>query len=284
MKISIVMPSYNQSLFVEAALQSVFSQDYENWEILFIDGGSTDGTIEIVEKYRERIAYCISEPDRGQSDALHKGFMKASGDVLTWLNTDDLLLPGALSGVAEAFNKKPSRQWVLGNVVWIDRHDRILKCWRGESFTPGWSRLGLLAAGGPSAFFSPELYHKVGGINLDLHYQMDTELWWRFVLAGARYQRLTGYTWGLRLHEDAKVSGAMFASPDDERQRKIHKRKIEESAHISSLKSGHLLPLPEFLRRPVSLVRRGLSPAYVGGVIDGWRFKGRKVNKLLLRK
>ena len=197
MKISVIMPSLNQAQFVEAALQSVLTQDYKDFEVVFVDGGSTDGTMDIVENYRDRLAYCVSESDKGQSDALHKGFLHASGDILTWLNTDDLLLPGALRVAATAFQKNPSRTWLLGNVVWIDRDDKIIKCWRGEGYTFAWHKLGLLTAGGPSAFFRAELYGRVGGVTLNLPFQMDTELWWRFIIAGERYHRISGYTWGL---------------------------------------------------------------------------------------
>jgi len=210
MKVSIVMPSFNQSNYVDAALNSVFSQNYRNWEILFVDGGSTDNTMKIIEKYRDRLAYCVSESDKGQSDALNKGFSNATGDIFTWLNTDDLLLPDALSEVVKVFSCNPGTNWILGNVIWIDANDNIIKCWRGEGYTPGWPRLGLLAAGGPSAFFRRQLYERVGGINLNLHYVMDTELWWRFAMAGESFYRTRNYTWALRLHKEAKVSGHNF--------------------------------------------------------------------------
>lgn len=280
MKISIVMPSFNQARFVQAALNSIFDQSYTNWEILFIDGGSTDGTMEIVERYRDRLAYCVSEADNGQSDALRKGFYRASGDVLTWLNTDDLLLPGALNEVEQAFRARADRSWVFGNVIWIDADDKILKCWRGEGYTPGWPRLGLLAAGGPSAFFLRELYERVGGINLNLHYQMDTELWWRFAMAGEHFFRIQGYTWALRLHEDAKVSGHMFSSPHDERQKRIATRKGEESHHIAELTAAFRTRLSPMLLNFLSVSRRATSPAYVAGVLDTYKFHGQNLRQV----
>jgi len=280
MKISIVMPSFNQSSYVEAALKSVLSQSYQNWEILFIDGGSTDNTMQIVEKYRDRLAYCISEPDKGQSDALQKGFSRATGQILTWLNTDDLLLPDALSEAVKAFTEKPERSWVFGNVIWIDAKDNVLKCWRGEGYTPGWPRIGLLAAGGPSAFFSRELYERVGGINLELHYQMDTELWWRFAMAGEIYYRLANYTWALRLHEDAKVSGHMFAAEDNPKQQAVSKRKREEHAHISKITSTFCLIQNSRLAKFLSACRRLASPAYLTGIFDDFRWRGKKLNSM----
>lgn len=280
MKVSIVMPSFNQCSYLEAALNSVFSQSYQNWEILFMDGGSTDNTMQIVEKYRDRLAYFVSEPDEGQSDALHKGFSLASGQILTWLNTDDLLLPDALSEVVKAFTEKPSRSWIFGNVIWIDAEDNILKCWLGEGYTPGWPRLGLLAAGGPSAFFRRELYERVGGINIKLHYQMDTELWWRFVMAGESFYRLRKYTWALRLHEKAKVSGHMFVSEDDPKQKVIENLKIEESTHIINLISKFCILQNSFFINFLSVLRKIISPTYLLGVLDDYRWRGRNLNSM----
>lgn len=280
MKVSIVMPSFNQSRFVEAALNSVLHQSHTNWEILFVDGGSTDGTMNIVERYRDRLAYCVSEPDNGQSDALQKGFSRASGDILTWLNTDDLLLPGALSEAVQAFRANPGRSWVLGNVIWTDADDTILKCWRGEGYTPGWLRLGLLAAGGPSAFFKRELYERVGGINLNLHYQMDTELWWRFAMTGEPFHRLRGYTWALRLHEAAKVSGHMFASRGDHKQKAVAQRKREEHTHIANLTSSFCTKRNFIISPLLSAARKTTSPSYLLGVLDNIRWRGSKLNSV----
>lgn len=279
MKISIVMPSFNQSQFVTAAIESVLSQDYDRFEVLFIDGGSTDDTMSIVDVYRDRLTYCISEPDNGQSDALHKGFLKATGDVLTWLNTDDLLLPGTLRRVAQTFSQAPNTSWILGNTIWIDKNDRILRCWRGEGYTPGWPRLGLLAAGGPSSFFTRDLYERVGGLNLQLHYQMDTELWWRFAMSGEKFVRLNGYSWALRLHEAAKVSGHMFADRDNSRQTKIQHEKNVERAHIEAMTAGYTRRLP-FVSSALSIARKITSPAYIHGLVDHMLWNGRSISEL----
>jgi glycosyltransferase involved in cell wall biosynthesis len=282
-KISIVMPSFNQAKFVEAAIQSVLAQEYEDLEILFFDGGSTDGTMDIVEKYRDRLTYCISEPDTGQSDALHKGFCRATGDLLTWLNTDDLLLPGALSDVARAARDDPGCDWFMGNVIWIDADGHILRCRRGEAYAPLWPRLGLLAATGPSAFFSPALYDRVGGLNRDLHYQMDTELWWRFVLSGARFQRLKDYTWALRLHADAKVSGHMFQDRDDPKAKAVAATQAREAKHINALITAHTIGIGPIAQRAAVLLKKALSPSYLRSVCESRRWGGLRVEEFFGR-
>lgn len=280
MRISIVMPSYNQAGFVEQAIRSVLSQECDNLELLFIDGGSTDGTMEIVEKYRAQLAYCVSEPDMGQSDALRKGFSLATGNILSWLNTDDLLLPGALADVARAAKVHPKCEWFMGNVMWIDAGGHILRCRRGEAYSSGWTRLGLLTAAGPSTFFSPALYERVGGINCDLHYQMDTELWWRFINAGARFERLRNYTWALRLHPDAKVSSHMFRENDDPKAKTLMAAQARETQHTNSIIAQHTFAISPTAKRAAVLVKKALSPSYLRSVGESRRWVGRQVSEV----
>lgn len=281
MKISIIMPSYNQGQFVEAALASVFAQDYSNWEIVFVDGGSTDDTIARVAPHRARLTHCISEPDGGQSDAMGKGFSRASGDLLTWLNTDDLLLPGALSEVVRASKADPECEWFLGNVMWMDAAGHILRCRRGEAYSPLWPRLGLLTAGGPSAFFTPALYGRVGGLNPDLHYQMDTELWWRFILSGARFRRLETYIWALRLHGEAKTSGHYFRDEDAPRSKAVAAAQTCEAAHVSGLRAGHQIAIGSRARQLAARAQKALSPAFLRSVGESHRWHGRTVEEVM---
>jgi len=213
-KISIVMASYNQSAYIKEAIESVLSQSYDNKEIIVIDGGSTDGSTEIIRAYQDRLAYWVSEPDSGQSAAFNKGFRVATGDLLTWVNTDDVLLPGALAAVAEIWRRKGEAEWIAGNCVWGDPEGCIIRCTRGTGWWPILAKVGLVNVSAPSSFFTKRLLDSVGGMDEDCHYMMDTELWRRFARAGAKYTRVNRYMWMLRLHPEAKMSGHHFADSE----------------------------------------------------------------------
>ena len=283
MKISVIMPSFNQSSYVEAAIESVLSQSGAGVELIFVDGASTDDTMAKVAPYRDRMTHFISEPDKGQSDALAKGFALASGDFMTWLNTDDLLLPGALADLARAHETNPERKWFLGNVVWIDAKGILLHARRGERYGTLGLRCGLLTAAGPSAFFSRDLYEEVGGINTALHYQMDTELWWRFVLAGEPFGRLEHYTWALRLHAEAKVSGNMFRDPHDPKAIAAATARAHEAAHVASLRAPIELSIGKTARRLAANAQRAASPSYLRSVRESRQWRGRRVSEVFGR-
>ncbi len=126
-KISVVTPSYNQAEFLERTILSVLNQNYPNLEYIIIDGGSTDGSVEIIKKYEKYLAYWVSEKDRGQSHALNKGFERATGNLVGWQNSDDIYLPGAFFKVAEIYKRKPDYDVYFGNVYLIDENDSIIR-------------------------------------------------------------------------------------------------------------------------------------------------------------
>ena len=125
-KISIVTPSLNQAKFLEKTIQSVLAQNYSDLEYIIIDGGSTDGSVEIIKKYQDKIAYWVSEKDRGQSHGINKGFALATGDIFAWLNSDDTYMPGALHTVAEYFSKDSDLDFLYGDVNLINEKSIIL--------------------------------------------------------------------------------------------------------------------------------------------------------------
>lgn len=180
---SIVIPTLNQGAFIEDTLLSILWQGYDNVEIIVVDGGSTDDTPAVLERYRPWISVLISEPDRGQSDAINKGFRRASGSILAWLNSDDLYLPGAFRTVLEAFAAHPDGRWVIGSGDIISADQRFL---RHVPAREG-SEQTLLAIENDcfllqqSCFWSASLWREAGGqVDESLSLLMDYDLWWRF--------------------------------------------------------------------------------------------------------
>ena len=192
MKISIVTPSLNQGQFIERTILSVLSQD-GNFELeyIIVDGGSTDDTLEIIKKYEDRLTL-ISGRDRGQSEAINKGFDMASGTILAWLNSDDTYEPGALSEVVERF-KKHACEWCFGNCRNIDENDREIRklITRYKIFeSRRYSLRRLLSKdfiSQPAVFFTKRVFQEVGPLDLGLDYTMDYDYWLRI---GKRYHPL----------------------------------------------------------------------------------------------
>lgn len=185
--ISLVTPSYNQAQFLEQTLQSVLEQKYPRLEYIVMDGNSSDGSVDIIQRYAANLTYWVSEPDRGQADAINRGFTHATGDVLGWINSDDILLPGALQVVGELFARYPHIAWVTGLSATIDAAGQTTRMSpRTGKFAPlirrGWYHgrlLGFIRQ--ESTFWRRELWDKSGGfVDADLTYGMDFDLWRRF--------------------------------------------------------------------------------------------------------
>jgi glycosyltransferase involved in cell wall biosynthesis len=175
-RISIVTPSYNQGQFIEETIRSVLLQGYPNLEFIIIDGGSMDKTIEVIKKYEPWLASWVSEPDRGQSHAINKGIQRATGDILFWLNSDDLCLPDAFRSVAEAFQAHPGVALVTGQARQVDQQGKII----GElrSYFTSWDEVVTNPRNSVrqiSTFFSRTLFKEVGLIDENLHDAMDHE-------------------------------------------------------------------------------------------------------------
>jgi glycosyltransferase involved in cell wall biosynthesis len=183
---TIVTPSLNQAAFLERTIQSVLDQGYPELELLVFDGGSTDGSVEILRRYDDRIAYWESEPDRGQSHAINKGFERATGDVVGWINSDDYYLPGALAAAAAAFEANPGTEWVCGACRYLSADGSLDRVWR-----PNLPR-GPRAAWAYEPWYVPQAssfwrraaLERVGGLREDFHYAMDVDLGLRLARAG----------------------------------------------------------------------------------------------------
>ncbi len=205
LKISIVTPSFNQAGFLEKTIHSVINQHYSHLEYIVMDGGSNDGSIDILRKYMEYLTKWASEPDKGQSDAINKGFKKATGDLLCWLNSDDILFPGTLRRIASFFKAHTCADIITGNVVYIDENDYIVQCIRIPRMRWFFYRFGVGYFCAPAVFFKRELYERVGGLDIDLHYSMDIDLWHKFRLAGAKVYHIKEYLGAFRVHSSSKT-------------------------------------------------------------------------------
>ena len=212
--LSIVIANYNYGHFLGEAILSVIKQvGFDRCELIVVDGGSTDNSVEIIKKYEDKIAWWVSEKDKGQSDAFNKGFAHAKGKYLTWLNADDLLMPDCLSKLCFYLENNPNEEWVSASTVYVTPKNEIvttgLKMLNPITrllFVPAW--IGIAA---PSTIFSKKLYDKAGGIDESLHYVMDTELWMRFGELGAKLRYLNFDMWIFRLHEMSKTSSSITA-------------------------------------------------------------------------
>lgn len=177
-RISVITPSYNQADYLEHTIQSVLSQGYPNLEYILIDGGSNDGSLDIIKKYAGKFTYWISEPDEGQADAINKGFAHASGDIVAWLNSDDIYLSDALSNAAQAFQSDSDLGLVYGDLQSIDTQGRIFNT---ITYAP-YTLLDLLAfriIGQPSVFFRRALLDQSGPLDITYRYLLDHHLWLR---------------------------------------------------------------------------------------------------------
>lgn len=185
--VSIVTPSYNQAEYLEATLRSVLDQDYPAIEYLVVDGGSTDGSVEIIRRHAGALAWWTSEPDAGQAEAINKGLARASGEIVAWLNSDDVYRPGAVSAAVAALAAHPAAGLVYGDVDFIDGAGRTI----GRNSYRQYGLADLLAfriIGQPSIFLRAEVLRTAGGLDPDYHYLLDHQLWIRMArLAGMAY-------------------------------------------------------------------------------------------------
>jgi glycosyltransferase involved in cell wall biosynthesis len=263
--LTVVTPSYNQARFLDETLRSVLCQRDQVHEYFVLDGGSTDGSPDVVRRYVDRIDYFVSGRDKGQSDAIHRGFSRATGDILCWLNSDDVFLPGALKRVREAFDRHPEWDALTGYHVQIDADSRIKTVHRvpGESETA--SRWGVLHVCQQTCFFRRKAYEKVGGLNLDLHCVMDSDLWLRMLKQGTTWGHVPEFLAAFRVHADAKGSSWL-------------KQYAEEYQFLYRTYPEHCAPsLKHGLGRAAFRATQVLSGRKIRSALETRRQRGRKL-------
>ncbi len=202
--VSIVTPSYNQADYLEATIRSVIEQDYPQIEFIVIDGGSTDNSLEIIRRYDDRISSWISEPDTGQTEAINKGFARATGGVLAYLNSDDLYRPGAIREAVEYLDANPDVGMVYGDADFIDESGEVIGRFPAAQTDYKRLRRGYVHIPQQAAFFRAELWEQVGPLDPAFQFAMDYDLWVR-IAARTRISYHKRNWAAFRLHGEAKT-------------------------------------------------------------------------------
>ncbi|MDR3469543.1 MAG: FkbM family methyltransferase [Xanthobacteraceae bacterium] len=207
--ISLVTPSFNQGHFLGRTIASVLDQNYPALEYFVQDGGSTDDTLEVLQRYSTRLTGWQSAPDNGQSDAINKGFARARGEIMGWLNSDDILLPGSLHSVADYFNRHPDVDVVYGHRLLIDDNDQMIGRWimpAHDDAVLSWADY----VPQETLFWRRRIWERVGSqVDESFRFAMDWDLLLRFRAAGAKFARLPRLIGAFRIHEDQKTSSEM---------------------------------------------------------------------------
>lgn len=202
--VSIITPSFNQARYIEATIQSVLTQDYPNIEYIIVDGGSQDGTVDVIKKYEGRIAWWVSEKDKGQTDAINKGFARAQGEVLAWLNSDDTYEPGAISAAVKYLQEHPEAGMVYGDCNFISETGRVIGRFGSAQTDYRLLRQGYAHIPQQTMFFRADLWKQVGPLDPSFYFAMDYDLWTR--LAARTELKYVPQTWAnFRLHTTGKT-------------------------------------------------------------------------------
>ncbi|MBE0672124.1 MAG: glycosyltransferase [Anaerolineales bacterium] len=200
--VSIITPSYNQAVYLEQTILSVLNQDYPRIEYILVDGASTDGSLEIIKKYKDKFAWWVSEKDHGQADAINKGFAHATGEIVAWLNSDDYYLGGTVSAAIKTFEENPDVVLVYGNMLAVDEHGKTFNALHYKPLTLE-DLLCFQIVGQPAVFMRRSALQKTNGLDLNFHFLLDHFLWIQI----ARHGKIlhVNQTWAAaRYHAEAK--------------------------------------------------------------------------------
>ncbi len=200
--VSIITPSYNQAAYLEQTILSVLNQDFSRIEYILVDGASTDGSVEIIKKYAGKFSYWVSEKDRGQADAINKGFARATGDIVAWLNSDDYYLQGTVSAAVKVFEENSDAVLVYGNMLAVDEHGKTFNTLSYKQLTLE-DLLCFQIIGQPAVFMRRSALNKTSGLNPDFHFLLDHLLWIHIAKQGKILH--VDQTWSAaRYHAEAK--------------------------------------------------------------------------------
>ncbi|MBI5841200.1 MAG: glycosyltransferase [Chloroflexi bacterium] len=203
--VSIITPSFNQARYLEATMQSVLAQDYPRLEYLIVDGGSLDGSVDIIKKHESKLAWWVSEKDRGQTDAINKGFARANGEILAWLNSDDTYNAGAVSAAVEYLQEHPEVGMVYSDCNYINEEGQVIGKFPAAQTDQRRLRAGYVHIPQQTMFFRADLWKQVGPLDPSFYFAMDYDLWTR-IAAHSQIKYLPGQTWAnFRLHTSGKT-------------------------------------------------------------------------------
>jgi glycosyltransferase involved in cell wall biosynthesis len=202
--VSIITPSYNHARYIEATIQSVLMQDHPRIEYIVADGGSNDGTVDVVKKYENKLAWWVSEKDKGQTDAINKGFARATGSILAWLNSDDTYEPGAVSAAVKYLQEHPEVGMVYGDCNFINESGKVIGRFNSAQTDYRLLRQGYVHIPQQTMFFRAELWKQVGPLDPSFYFAMDYDLWTRIAAHSAI--KYVPQTWAnFRLHTSGKT-------------------------------------------------------------------------------
>lgn len=207
---SIIIVNYNYDNFIEQCINSVISQNEKDYELIIIDGGSSDSSVDIINKYKRYYKYFVSEFDDGQSHALNKGLNHACGDYIFWLNSDDFLIYNSLAFAKAYIEKNRHYHWFSCNTIFVSESNNILKFYKGTEFNKGLFYNPYINVGGPSSIVKKTIYDEVGFFNENLAFTMDSDMWIRISKANYIFKNINIYMWGFRLHSRSKTTSSHY--------------------------------------------------------------------------
>lgn len=204
--VSIVTPSFNQAPFLEETIKSVLEQDYPRIEYIVMDGGSTDGSVDVIKKYQNRLAFWVSEQDKGQTDAINKGFNRASGDILAWINSDDTYHPKAVGEAVSYLVKHPDVAMVYADCDFIDEQGKVIGKFASRQTDYQKLRHGFVHIPQQTMFFRSKYWKELGPLDPSFYFAMDYDLWVRLAKR-APIKYIPGRTWAnFRIHTSSKTN------------------------------------------------------------------------------
>lgn len=287
--VSVVTPSYNQGQFIEETIRSVLLQGYPNLEYIVIDGGSTDESVDVIRRYEPWLAGWVSEPDNGQTHAINKGWQRAHGEALTWLNSDDTLLPHSLSTAVTHLFSEPGADLVYGDVCRTDAHSRQVRLQRGQPFNA--DRV-IIQAHNPVSqqgfLMRRSLLDRVGLLDENLCFVMDYDFWLRVARAGARVRHIDTPLATFRQHPAAKTSTLyqtriaeryrilenLFADPTlparYRAQRQITQQAADRTAAYIAYQAGDAAQARAYAWRYIRNAKWRSSPLMLGLALIAW--------------